>query len=87
MGTTQVPKAAPDEPTLMVGTVSTQAINPLPYKNIAHDTKEDFQPVSLIAKAAEPPRACLQRGSMRGVEFPFIQRDTLRVDGPAVAAP
>jgi hypothetical protein len=32
-------------------------------------------------------RACLQRGSMRSLEFPFIERDTLRVDGPAVAAP
>ncbi len=32
-------------------------------------------------------RACLQRGSIRSLEFPFIQRDTLQVDGPAVAAP
>jgi hypothetical protein len=39
------------------------------------------------AAAADPTRARLQRGSMRSLEFPFIQRDTLRVDGPAVAAP
>jgi tripartite-type tricarboxylate transporter receptor subunit TctC len=50
VGTAQVPKAAPDESTLLIGTVSTHAINPFLYKNIAHDTEEDFQPASLIAR-------------------------------------
>jgi tripartite-type tricarboxylate transporter receptor subunit TctC len=50
LGTAQVAKAAPDGATLLVGTVSTHAINPFVYKNIAHDTEKDFQPVSLIAR-------------------------------------
>jgi tripartite-type tricarboxylate transporter receptor subunit TctC len=50
LGTAQVAKAAPDGATLLVGTVSSHAINPFVYKNIAHDTEKDFQPVSLIAR-------------------------------------
>src|SRR3712207_1311695 len=50
IGTAQVAKAAPDGATLLVGTVSTHAINPFLYKNIAHDTEKDFQPVSLFAR-------------------------------------
>jgi tripartite-type tricarboxylate transporter receptor subunit TctC len=50
IGTAQVAKAAPDGATLLLGTVSTHAINPFLYKNIAHDTEKDFQPVSLIAR-------------------------------------
>jgi tripartite-type tricarboxylate transporter receptor subunit TctC len=50
IGTAQVAKATPDGATLLVGTVSTHAINPFLYKNIAHDTQKDFQPVSLIAR-------------------------------------
>jgi tripartite-type tricarboxylate transporter receptor subunit TctC len=50
IGTAHVAKAAPDGATLLVGTVSTHAINPFLYKNIAHDTEKDFQPVSLIAR-------------------------------------
>jgi tripartite-type tricarboxylate transporter receptor subunit TctC len=50
IGTAQVAKASPDGSTLLVGTVSTHAINPFLYKNIAHDTEKDFQPVSLIAR-------------------------------------
>ena len=50
IGTAQVAKAPPDGSTLLVGTVSTHAINPFLYKNIAHDTEKDFQPVSLIAR-------------------------------------
>ena len=49
IGTAHVAKA-PDGATLLVGTVSTHAINPFLYKNIAHDTEKDFQPVSLIAR-------------------------------------
>jgi tripartite-type tricarboxylate transporter receptor subunit TctC len=50
LGTAQVAKAAPDGATLLVGTVSSHAINPFVYKNIAHDTEKDFQPISLIAR-------------------------------------
>ena len=50
IGTSSVAKAAPDGATLLLGTVSTHAINPFLYKNIAHDTEKDFQPVSLIAR-------------------------------------
>ena len=50
LGTAQVAKAAPDGSTLLVGTVSTHAINPFLYKNIAHDAEKDFQPVSLFAR-------------------------------------
>jgi tripartite-type tricarboxylate transporter receptor subunit TctC len=50
VGTAAVAKAAPDGYTVLVGTVSTHAINPFLYKNLAHDTEKDFQPVSLIAR-------------------------------------
>ena len=50
LGTAAVAKAPNDGSTLLVGTVSTHAINPFLYKNIAHDTEKDFQPVSLIAR-------------------------------------
>jgi tripartite-type tricarboxylate transporter receptor subunit TctC len=50
LGATQVARAAKDGYTLLLGTVSTHAINPFIYKNIAHDTEKDFQPVSLVAR-------------------------------------
>jgi tripartite-type tricarboxylate transporter receptor subunit TctC len=50
IGTTHVAKAAPDGYTIEVGTVSTHAINPSLYKNLAHDTTKDFQPISLISR-------------------------------------
>jgi tripartite-type tricarboxylate transporter receptor subunit TctC len=50
IGTGQVAKAAPDGATLLLGTVSTHAINPFLYKTIAYDTEKAFQPVSLIAR-------------------------------------
>jgi tripartite-type tricarboxylate transporter receptor subunit TctC len=50
IGTAAVAKAPKDGSTLLVGTVSTHAINPFLYKNIAHDTEKDFQPVSLFAR-------------------------------------
>jgi tripartite-type tricarboxylate transporter receptor subunit TctC len=49
VGTAAVAKAAPDGHTLLVGTVSTHAINPFLYKNLSYDTERDFQPVSGIA--------------------------------------
>src|SRR5262245_66227056 len=49
-GAAMVARAAKDGYTLLVGTVSTHAINPFLYKNLTHDTEKDFQPVSLIAR-------------------------------------
>jgi tripartite-type tricarboxylate transporter receptor subunit TctC len=50
IGATAVARAPADGHTLLVGTVSTHAINPFLYKNLPHDTEKDFQPVSLIAR-------------------------------------
>lgn len=50
IGALAVARAAKDGYTLLVGTVSTHAINPFIYKNLQHDTEKDFQPVSLIAR-------------------------------------
>jgi tripartite-type tricarboxylate transporter receptor subunit TctC len=50
IGAAAVARAPKDGYTIMVGTVSTHAINPFIYKNLGHDTEKDFQPVSLIAR-------------------------------------
>jgi tripartite-type tricarboxylate transporter receptor subunit TctC len=50
IGTAAVAKAAPDGYTILIGTVSTHAINPFLYTRLAHNTEKDFQPVSLIAR-------------------------------------
>jgi tripartite-type tricarboxylate transporter receptor subunit TctC len=50
IGATAVARGAKDGSILLVGTVSTHAINPFIYKNLQHDTEKDFQPVSLIAR-------------------------------------
>jgi tripartite-type tricarboxylate transporter receptor subunit TctC len=50
VGAAMVARAPKDGYTLLVGTVSTHAINPFIYKNLAHDTQKDFQPISLIAR-------------------------------------
>ena len=50
VGTLAVARAQPDGYTVLVGTVSTHAINPFLYKNLSYDTEKDFQPVSLIAR-------------------------------------
>ena len=50
LGAAAVAKAAPDGYTFLVGTVSTHAINPVPYSKLPYDTVKDFQPVSLIAR-------------------------------------
>ncbi|MFZ4534227.1 MAG: tripartite tricarboxylate transporter substrate-binding protein, partial [Alsobacter sp.] len=50
VGTLGVARAPGDGYTLLVGTVSTHAINPFLYRNLQHDTEKDFQPVSLIAR-------------------------------------
>jgi tripartite-type tricarboxylate transporter receptor subunit TctC len=50
IGAAMVARAAKDGHTLLIGTVSTHAINPFIYKNLTHDTEKDFKPVSLIAR-------------------------------------
>ena len=50
IGTAAVAKAAPDGYTILIGTVSTHAINPFLYTRLPHNTEKDFQPVSLIAR-------------------------------------
>ena len=50
IGTAAVAKAPKDGYTILIGTVSTHAINSFLYKNLQHDTEKDFQPVSLIAR-------------------------------------
>ena len=50
VGTLGVARAAGDGYTLLVGTVSTHAINPFLYRNLQHDAEKDFQPVSLVAR-------------------------------------
>src|SRR5258708_38701744 len=44
VGAAAAARAAQGGNTLLVGTVSTHAINPFIYKNHAHDTVKDFQP-------------------------------------------
>ena len=50
IGAAAVAKAPNDGYTLLVGTVSTHAINPFIYKSTGADTEKDFQPVTLIAR-------------------------------------
>ena len=50
IGAAAVARAPKDGYTLLVGTVSTHAINPFIYQNLTYDTEKDFQPVSLIAR-------------------------------------
>jgi tripartite-type tricarboxylate transporter receptor subunit TctC len=50
IGAAAVARAPADGYTLLVGTVSTHAINPSLYKNLGHDAEKSFQPISLIAK-------------------------------------
>jgi tripartite-type tricarboxylate transporter receptor subunit TctC len=50
IGAAAVAKAPKDGYTLLLGTVSTHAINPFLYKSTGADTEKDFQPVSLIAR-------------------------------------
>jgi tripartite-type tricarboxylate transporter receptor subunit TctC len=50
IGAAQVAKAPNDGYTLLLGTVSTHAINPTLYSNLTFDAAKDFQPVSLIAR-------------------------------------
>lgn len=50
IGAAAVAKAPNDGYTLLLGTVSTHAINPTLYSNLNFDAAKDFQPVSLVAR-------------------------------------
>lgn len=49
IGTNAVAKAAPDGYTILMGTISTHAINPAVFKTMPHDPVKDFAPISLLA--------------------------------------
>jgi tripartite-type tricarboxylate transporter receptor subunit TctC len=46
-------QSAPDGYTFLIGTDSTNSINPLAYSKLPYDPDRDFAPVSLIAQAVE----------------------------------
>lgn len=48
IGTNRVAKAAPDGYTILMGTISTHAINPAIFKRMPHDPVKDFAPISLL---------------------------------------
>jgi tripartite-type tricarboxylate transporter receptor subunit TctC len=50
LGTGVVAKAAPDGHTLLLGTVSTHAINPSLYARLPFDVEKDFVPISLLVR-------------------------------------
>ena len=50
LGTAVVAKAAPDGHTLLLGTVSTHAINPSLYARLPFDVEKDFVPISLLVR-------------------------------------
>jgi tripartite-type tricarboxylate transporter receptor subunit TctC len=50
IGTALVAKAPPDGYTLLIGTVSTHAINPSLYAKLPFDVERDFEPVSLLVR-------------------------------------
>ena len=49
IGSTSVAKSAPDGYTILMGTISTHAINPAVFKNMQVDPAKDFAPISLLA--------------------------------------
>ncbi|MCA0407375.1 MAG: tripartite tricarboxylate transporter substrate binding protein [Proteobacteria bacterium] len=49
VGTNRVAKATPDGYTILMGTISTHAINPAVFKKMPHDPVKDFAPISLLA--------------------------------------
>lgn len=49
VGATAVAKASPDGYTLLLGAVSTHAINPSLYKSLGYDAAKDFAPIAYVA--------------------------------------
>ncbi|KUL96373.1 ABC transporter substrate-binding protein [Bosea sp. WAO] len=49
IGSTAVARAAPDGYTLLMGTISTHALNPAILKTVTFDAVKDFTPISLLA--------------------------------------
>lgn len=50
VGSAYVAKAEPDGYTILVGAVSTHAINPSVYPKLPYDAERDFEPVTLVAQ-------------------------------------
>jgi tripartite-type tricarboxylate transporter receptor subunit TctC len=50
IGAAFVAKAPPDGTTLLIGTVSTNAINAFLYTHLSFDVERDFQPISLLVR-------------------------------------
>jgi len=48
VGAASVTKAAPDGKTILLGTISTHAINPALYKDLSYDANQDFTPVARV---------------------------------------
>jgi len=53
IGTEYVARAAPDGSTLLLGTSSTQAINPALFKHLSYDPAKAFAPISLLVTVPE----------------------------------
>jgi len=53
IGANVVAKAVADGSTILLGTVSTQAINPALQRNIPYDPQADFSPISLLARVPQ----------------------------------
>lgn len=51
IGTELVARAAPDGYTLLVGSITTNAVNPVLYKKLPYDHIRDFAPISMIGTA------------------------------------
>ena len=49
IGSGECARAKPDGYTLLIGTTSTHAINPVAMKNVAYDPVKDFTPITLLA--------------------------------------
>ncbi len=49
LGSTAVARAAPDGYTILMGTISTHALNPAILKTVTFDPVKDFTPISLLA--------------------------------------
>jgi tripartite-type tricarboxylate transporter receptor subunit TctC len=49
LGSTAVARAAPDGYTILMGTISTHALNPAILKTVTFDPVRDFTPISLLA--------------------------------------